>query len=126
MSSRARLSRIVDAGDDALIARAKSDAEGAWSLPRLTISDLRDLPCPRRAKIVARTTQRIVDKRDEINFKIGRVNDKLRVAAGDRDRDVTKIVKAWETLDLARRHLDELIKQARVVRKHTTRACRRK
>lgn len=123
-----RLAAIVREGDRALLEQARKDAKAAYELSAFTsardLRDLRDLPCDRRLRIVSRTFTKLVEKRDELKFKIDRVGQKFRAASHDPDRDLSTITRAHDELVTARSYLTGKIDAMRPIRKHVERVCR--
>lgn len=123
-----RLKEIVQKGDRALLEQAQKDARAAYQLPAFTtardLRDLRDLPCERRVGVISRTFTKLVEKRDELKFKIDRVGQKVRVAAQDPTRDLSALSRASDELMTARSHLTGKIDAMRPIRKHVERVCR--
>lgn len=123
-----RLAEIVREGDRALLEQARKDAKAAYALPAFTsardLRDLRDLPCARRVGVVSRTFTKLVEKRDELKFKIDRVGQKFRAASHDPNRDLSAITRASDELMQARSYLTGKIDAMRPVRKHVERTCR--
>lgn len=115
-----RLDQFLHKGDVALVDRATQDAAKAFRFSRLTVADVRDVPCPKRAAFVQRYIQRMADERLDIASKRDRVVAKLRAA----ERDPALILKALDKLNDAHAFLGNRIREARITRKHAERACR--
>lgn len=109
--------------DDKLVETARADRDRALQLPRLTVADVRDLPCAKRVGLVTRVMQKTADERRHLAFNMQRLTQKL---AARGDADPMPVVKAYEALETAHIALGRRIQQLRVVRKHAERACRRR
>lgn len=124
MASRSRLNEYMKKQDAALVEDARRIREEAWDHSWPSVRNYSDLPCEKRKGFVQRLMQKLHDERLHAKHRQSQLSQKMRVRAADPQADVMPIVAAQDALTSAIEHYDDLLRGARILRKHTQKACR--